>query len=176
MGEYLPYVTVILFKVIGAQNVLDTFEETRLIAKADGTPREMLLDFDGTKVGAGICSSIIAPDDYRKLTQGGASLLTNSAYLGIFNDSKIYGWHHQSMAKLMATANARTFLQAAKDGYSFAFDSNGRKVFEKDDAGMTELEVVLNKRRTPYSIFGEILSIGGIVWIVVAFLKTRNKR
>lgn len=176
MGEYLPYATVALLKTIRAQKVLEDFRETRQIAKADGTPKEMLLEFDAMKVGAGICSSIIAPEDYRNLAKNGANILTNSAFLGIFNGSKIYGWQQQSMAKLMATANARTFVQSANSGASFGFDSNGKQIFSKENTGTTELLVSLNNRRTLYSLFGEYLSFGGLMWIVMNFIKSRNRR
>lgn len=176
MGEYVPYVTVGLFKVIGAQYVLDYFKSERQITKAEGTPQEMLLQLGVSRVGAGVCSSIIAPEDYRTLAKHGANILTNSAFLGIFSGSKIYSWHQRSMAKLMATANARTFLQAATSGTSFGYDNNGKILFNEVGKGVSELSVLLNNRRTPYTILGEYLSFGGIVWMLSTFIKSKKKR
>jgi apolipoprotein N-acyltransferase len=175
-GEYLPYTTVGLLRAIGADDVIDDFRQSRQIVKADGKPKEMLLDFDTMKVGAGICSSIIAPEDYRNLAKNGANVFTNSAFLGIFDNSQIYSWQQRSMAKLMAIANARTFLQAATSGPSFGFDTNGNQLFYVSDTGATEFLAELNNRRTLYSLFGEYLSIGGLAWIVMNFLKSKNRR
>ncbi len=174
MGEYLPYVTVGLFKAIGAQHTLDYFKSSRQIAKADGAPQEMLLQLGEGQVGAGVCSSIIAPEDYRVLTKHGANILTNSAYLGIFNGSNLYGWHQRSMAKLMATANARTFLQSASSGPSFGYDQNGKLLFNKKDMHLNEISAQLNNRRTPYTFLGEYISYGGLVWIFISFIKSKR--
>lgn len=176
MGEYVPYVTVGLFKAIGAQYVLDYFKNNRQITKADGTPQEMLLQLGVSRVGAGVCSSIIAPEDYRLLAKHGANMLTNSAFLGIFSGSKIYSWHQRSMAKLMATANARTFLQAATSGPSFGYDHNGKILFNEVGKWASELPVLLNNRRTPYTILGEYLSFGGVVWMLSSIIKSQKKR
>jgi apolipoprotein N-acyltransferase len=175
-GEYVPYAVVGLLKAIGAQEVIDDFRQSRQIAKADGAPKEALLELGKMKVGAGICSSIIAPEDYRNLAKNGANLFTNSAFLGIFNNSQLYGWQHRSMAKLMATANARTFLQSGTSGPSFGYDNNGNQLFYINDTGTTEFLVELNNRRTPYSLLGEYLGIGGILWICIDFFKSKNRR
>ena len=175
MGEYLPYVTVGLFKLIGAQHTLDYFKNTRQIVKADGAPQEMLLQLGEAQVGAGVCSSIIAPEDYRELTKHGANILTNSAYLGIFNGSKLYGWHQRSMAKLMATANARTFVQSASSGPSFGYDQNGKLLFNEEGMRIKEVSAQLHSRRTPYTFLGEYLSFVGLVWMIMSCIKSKKK-
>ncbi len=175
MGEYVPYVTVGLFKAIGAQYVLNYFKNNRQITKADSSSQEMLLQLGESRVGAGVCSSIIAPEDYRLLSKHGANVLTNSANLSIFSGSQIYGWHQRSMAKLMATANARTFIQAATSGPSFSYDKDGGILFNKDEKGASDVSIQLNSRRTLYSIIGEYLSISGIAWILLSTLNIKKK-
>ncbi|MEK7471970.1 MAG: nitrilase-related carbon-nitrogen hydrolase [Patescibacteria group bacterium] len=175
-GEYLPYITVALFKIIGADGALDDFRAKRQIDKANGTPIQAPLVLGDMKVGAGICSSIIAPEDYRKQARDGANIFTNSAYLGIFNNSKVYGWQHRAMAKFMAIANARTFLQSASSGPAFGFDGNGRQLFYKEDTGITELSVSLNNRRTLYSFLGEYLGVAGLVWMLADFVRSRRNK
>ncbi len=176
MGEYLPYATVAVLRAIGAREVIENFKQTREIVKAEGDPEEALLRLGEITAGAGICSSIIAPEDYRNLAKHGATLFTNSAFLGIFNDSALYEWHHKSMAKSMAMANARTFLQSARSGTSYGFDANGKQLFSREETGLTEVSAELNSRKTPYSLFGEYLGYGGLVWIFINFLKLKDWR
>lgn len=176
MGEYVPYIAEVLLRLTGAKNVVDNFKATRQVATSDKAPQQMLLELGVFRVGAGICSSIIAPEDYRKLTKNGANILTNSAFLGVFNGSPIYDWHHRSMAKLMATANARPFLQSANSGSSFGFDSNGNELFNIDSSGLTEFQVGLNSNKTLYSVVGEYIAAGGVVWIIGSIFYSRKMR
>lgn len=175
-GEYLAYVGVGLLKLIGANEVLDNFRVTRQISRGDGSQGQMLLNFGDLKVGAGICSNIIAPEDYRKLAKNGANVFTNSAYLGIFKSSRLYGWHQESMARFMATANARVFLQSASNGPSLGIDSNGRRIFYQEETGVKELSVSLNNKRTLYSFLGEYIAGFGLVWVLVDFVKSRKRK
>jgi len=174
-GEYLPYVMIALLKVAGANDVIDNFQSTREVSVAKGSPKQMMLEFGDVKIGAGICSSIIAPEDYRLLAKNGANIFTNSAALEIFSEAKVYGWQHKSMAKFMAIANARTFLQSANTGPSFGFDGNGKQLFSRDTTGTTELSVSLNNRHTLYNIFGEYLVASGFLWMLLDFVKSIKK-
>jgi apolipoprotein N-acyltransferase len=174
-GEYLPYVMVGMLRAIRADDVINHFRRTREIV-TDGPSREMLLKLGGYNVGAGICSSIIAPDDYRKMARKGADIFTNSAYLGVFNNSKLYNWKHYSMAKSIAIANARTIVQAANNGPSFVIDGNGRSLFITTETAATEIEVMRNNRRTPYTVFGEYVGFSGLILILIHFVKSRVRR
>ncbi len=174
-GEYLPYAAIALLKAVKANDVIDNFQASRAVSVAKEVPKQMLLEYNDFKIGAGICSSIIAPEDYRLLAKNGANIFTNSAALEIFNRAKIYSWQHKSMARFMAIANARTFLQSANSGPSFGFDVNGKQLFFRDTTGTTELSVSLNKRRTIYSLYGEYLSVGGFAWMLLDFVKSIKK-
>lgn len=173
-GEHLSYTAVGLLRAAGAGEVVDKFKETRQIHWADGA-KQMLINFGEIKVGAGVCSSIIAPEDYRKLARNGANIFTNSAALGLFQGSKIYGLVHMSKAKFMATANARTLLQSANNGFSFGFDTNGKLLFENEETGQTKLSVDLNSKRTIYSLFGEYLGLGGFVWMAITLIMQKYR-
>lgn len=166
-GEYLPYAFVAGLKLTKSNDVIENFRNSRQIYKAEGIQKQPLLSFGDIKVGAGICSGIIAPEDYRILVKNGANILTNSAYLGVFNNSNNYLWHHQTMAKSMSIANARTFVQSTSSGPSFGFDSNGKRLFYEDHTAKTELMLSFNNKRTLYSLLGEYLAVIGLVWICV---------
>ena len=170
-GEYLPYVMQAFFNAVGANDLVKDFQARRQIYKADSSQQQALLTFGDMKVGAGICSSIIAPEDYRLLAKNGADIFTNSAYLGVFNGSSSYHWHHQAMAKFMSIANARTFVQSSTSGPAFVYDSSGKRVYYSEETAATELLVSLNSRRTVYSFLGEFLAIGGLVWIFVELVR-----
>src|SRR5690606_2445568 len=103
-------------------------------------------------VGAEACSSIISSEDYRTLTQKGATILTNSASLEIFNGSKVFNTQHKGMAKFMAVANARPMIQSAMDGSAFIMDHNGSINTSLLPVDTTKATVTTNHKTTPYSV------------------------
>ena len=176
-GEYLP-LTYEIFVRTFAPNLYTDFTVRRAIQKGDEAPRPYILP-SGVSVGNAACSSIINPDDYRKLTQQGATVLANSASLEVFRGSQVFALHHDGLAKFMATANARPFLQSANDWKAFAIDHNGNKLIQVEPVNFTEVTIKTNTRKTPYTYLGEWMSYIGIIFlggICIYRIKMLSKR
>lgn len=163
-GEYIPF-TYELFVRTVAPDLYTDFQVRRGIVKGKAEPHPFMLS-NGIVLGNAACSSIIHPDDYRKLTTQGATLLGNSASLEVFRGSRVFALHHDGLATFMATANARPFLQAANDWKGFAIDHNGNKITQVQPVGQTDVAVKTNSKKTPYTYVGEWLTILGLIFIV----------
>lgn len=162
-GEYLPFTLRTTLRTLGATEVLDSFDRVRTIKKGDA----MAMPYTFSKllvVGAEACASIISPEDYRKLTMQGATVLANSASLSIFK-SGIFDVQYQGMAKFMATANARPLLQSTNAGVAFGLTHNGKVIRKIYPHSSTEVTITTNTKRTPYSYMGEWVAIVGVILI-----------
>ena len=118
-------------------------------------------------VGAAACSSIISTEDYRSLVNQGATVLTNSASLDIFNGSRLFNWQHRGLAKFMAVANARPLLQSSNNWPAFALDQNGNQLAQIQPVGSTQVTITTNNKKTPYTLLGEWPAYVGGVWLIV---------
>jgi apolipoprotein N-acyltransferase len=167
-GEYIPYAAEYILKATHSHAMLADFKTTRQVQP--GSVKAQPVDLGkGVVVGSGVCASIIAPDDYRRMVRGGATLLTNSASLGIF-DSGVFDIQHAGLAKFMATANARAFVQSSTNGYAFALDHNGttQKRIKPGEAVVTTR---LNTKKTPYTYLGEWVAYAGLLMLAYALFK-----
>jgi hypothetical protein len=172
-GEYLSYPVEVLLRVLD-NNTYTDFQVRRAVAKGN-KPIEPF-KIDGLLVGSEACSSIINPTDYRNLTKKGATMLTNSASLEIFKGSRLFTWQHRGLAKFMATANARPFLQSSNNWPAFALDYNGKQLAEIKPSNTTQLKVITNTKKTPYTMLGEWVAFLGAVWLAVDFVKWRKEK
>jgi len=155
-GEYVPYVYQILLAYAGKGQLLLDFRNQKSVLP--GSAPEIPYTFDGVTYGSLICSGITSPQQYRKLVSKGATILTNSASLGSLGVSSLHHAQAQIMARQYAIDTARPFVQSAKDAPAFIYDHNGR-LLGKTSQGIVQAEVLTNKKRTPYAVFGD--------WIVV---------
>lgn len=161
-GEYLAYTVAPLLKSFDPTTYSD-FEVRRAVIKGDIEIKPFRVS-QQLVIGSGACSSIIATKDYRKLTREGATVLTNSASLDIFNGSGLFNWQQRSLAQFIAVANARSFLQSANDANGYAINGNGQEVAHIAPSGLRSVMVSTNSRQTPYTILGEWVAIlGGLV-------------
>lgn len=173
-GEHLSYWVSGLLQVFSPSTYSD-FQVRRQIIRGDKPARPFSIG-NSTSVGSAACSSIIAPDDYRRLTQEGANVLTNSASLEIFAGSSLFNVQHRGLSKFIASANARPFLQSSNNWQAFALDSNGRQTAAIDVGNTKELQVQTNRKRTPYTYLGEWVSLVGglqLVWLFGACVYAR---
>ncbi len=171
-GEYLPYIVDAILQVPGTKRTRDYFMIFKSVDK--GTPNyQPLIVNDDIKLGSSICASIIATEDYRRFTSNGATVLTNSASLGIFN-SVLFTFQHHGLAKFMAVANARPFLQASNDATAFALDHNGRMLAKVSPVNVREIKVSTNTRRTPHTLLGEWPVYAGFV-VMAAYALNKLK-
>ena len=175
-GEHLSYWVSGLLQVFSPSTYTD-FQVRRQVLRGDKPVQPFSIDSD-ISVGSAACSSIIAPDDYRQLTQEGANVLTNSASLEIFAGSRLFNVQHRGLSKFIASANARPFLQSSNNWQAFALDSNGRQVAVTDVGHSQEVNIQTNAKHTPYTYMGEWVSmVGGLVlaWHLGTALVRRRK-
>lgn len=165
-GEDMPYIARGILSLAGQSKTLDYFEQLKRINKGDQPLANLEVD-PNTIIGPGLCSSITAPADYRQQVKQGATLLTNSASLTVFNGSRLFAWQQKSLAKFNAVANARYFLQSANAAEAFAFDTGGRQIASAKDHSTTTLEVQNSQIKTPYSLVGEWLVWVGLLAVAI---------
>lgn len=153
-GEYLPYSVEALLTITRQTGALAEFDVLRAVQKGDGTVNKLVIR-DDFIVGAEVCSSIVSTEDYRKLAHEDATILTNSASLGVFGGSRVYRISHNGMARFMAVANARPFVQSAQDEAAYIIDHNGNEVLTISPVGQGTQDVVTNQTKTIYTIIGD---------------------
>lgn len=174
-GEYLPYVVSPIINRFDPSSYAD-FQVERAIVKGIQPIKPFYIDKD-LVLGSGACSSIISTQDYRHLTRQGATILTNSASLDIFAGSRLFSWQQRSLAKFMAVANSRSFVQSANDGDAYALNNNGDNIAEINPVDYKKITSTTNHRITPYTTFGEWLPIVGIMFLLSdGFNQIKNRK
>jgi len=174
-SEYLPHGVEFALKNFAPETYYN-FLNRRAIAPGKETPPPFKMP-NGELLGNAACSSILSTDDYRKLARAGATMLANSASLGVFNGSRQFEFYHSGLAKFMAIANARPFMQSANDWKSFVLDHNGREIAEVIPTGTEVASVSSNRKTTPYTIVGELVAYTGVLLLTLKVSwEVRNKR
>lgn len=177
-GEYMPYLTKEIFKITGNRDILGQIEKDNLRSSAtDAQP----LDFNGNLYGTLACSGAIAPELYRDLVNKNADVLVSTADLGFFYQSQSYYAQQRVFARFQAVSQARPFVQSTRQGPSIAVDANGAILSYLNgtsDIGVSNLELKTSKTKTPYTLFGEWVVYGLMLFAVIAilsrFLKSSN--
>lgn len=122
-GEYLPYLTEVVARVLGFSEWVRDFTRIRGFSGGDAVS---VGEFRGNKVGALFCSEIISPLLYRELSGKGAEVLVNAASSAVFHGSPLLWRQTLAMAKVRAVENNRYFLRASNFDPSFIIDNHGR--------------------------------------------------
>lgn len=174
-GEYLPYVVDKTLSVTGNDSTRQSFLYRRKVLKGDASLQPLVLP-SGQSVGAMVCSSIIATEDYRLLTKRGATILTNSASLGIFHGSPVFEVQHGGFARFMAVANVRPFVQSSSFGAAFALNHNGNIIARAEPGNATDVQVVPVTQKTPYTVFGEWPVVFGGLFVFTGVLAVLRKK
>ncbi len=168
-GEDLAYTIRVMLRATNQKNTLDYFSYAKMVNKGSAPLTPLKIDHS-TVLGSAVCSSIIAPKDYQIFALKGATLFTNSASLTIFKGSRVFSWQQQSLARFMAIANSRYFLQSANASKAYALDNNGRQIAEIRGITATEVVAVNNQTKTLFTYIGEALvAIGCLIvgiWLV----------
>lgn len=172
-GEYLPFFAEGFLRTIRADKTLEYFDETKAIDKGEISYQPFSVG--DIRLGAAVCASIISTEDYRKFAQNGANLFTNSASLGIF-DSPLFTLQHEGLAKFMAVANARSFVQSSNSGNAFVVSQNGRMQAKTSPLGQVEEKVGLNSHKTVYTIIGEWPVFLGLLFFAARTVKALYRR
>ena len=177
-GEYLPYTLEYALKITGQSATVLTFEVTKGVEK-DGSALKTYRVNEDLIVGPAVCSSIIAPEDYRHLTNSGATVLTNSASLGVFGGSRVYRIMHNGMARFMATANARPFVQSAQDEGAFILNHQGNQIAYIEPVNEITTRITTNDKKTLYTIVGDWPVYVGLLfvsWFVYNYSRKSKKK
>ena len=173
-GEYLAY-TVEPWLRIFSSSTYTNFQVTRSVIRGDDKLKPLNVT-DNIVLGAAVCSSIVNTEDYRKLTNDGATILSNSASLEIFSGSSLFAVQHRGLATFMAVANARPFLQSSNNWSAFALDHNGKLLKQTLPTSSAVVDVVQNGKTTPYTVLGEWSVTLGALYMLVSFTIKLKKR
>jgi len=163
VGEAMPYA----FSIPLALSKKDDVVKIREVSK--GSTDAQVYRTNGIVLGSQACSGAITPELYRNLVKSGAVILTNSASLSIFETAQSYHNQAQQMARFMAVANARPFVQATDGSYSFILSSNGvwqKKTQQKDIQYITDI-TELNTTKTLYTFLGEWVFWMSLVIVII---------
>lgn len=171
-GEDMAYIGRFSLVLTRQTSTLYYFDFAKQIYKSPKSLEPIMLN-DTTRLGAAVCSSIVSPEDYRRLALSGASIFTNSASLGIFNGSAVFDFQQKSLARFMATANSRYFIQSANDASSYALDTNGRTIASTADREVLTITARNNLKKTAYTFLGEWLAVSGGVLIAFFIIRAR---
>lgn len=181
-GEDLPHMFRFTLEKIGRQDTINYFDFSRSVLPSSEPLQPILLQ-NGQIAGAGVCSSIIAPQDYARLTRNGATILTNSASLGTFGGSSVFSWQQQSLARFIATANNRYFLQSANGFSAYAVNSNGSRYAAIDTVNTIAVQVQAKTKTTFYTqhdtlvvTLSLLLSTGCVLFVILQRYKKRTPR
>lgn len=169
-GEDLPYLVRTGLRATNQKSTLDYFS----YAKGTLKGQSQLAPFEtqnNTLVGAAVCSSIISPSDYREFADTGATFFTNSASLTIFKGSPLFAWQQKSLAKFMAVANSRYFLQSANSARAFILDNNGKTVAQTSDKKTLTENIQNNSEKTIFTKFGDFFVFFGLIIILLITFK-----
>lgn len=178
LGEDLPYLVHGILRLSGQTKTLDFFASERSIIPSSQQLKPFRTNTTDLVVGGAVCSSIISTRDYRLLTRDGATILTNSAALGVFNNSRVFTAESSSLARFMAIANDRYFLQSSTDGTLLIINHNGRILAQTTKQETLQQQVATFKARTLYTLLGEwVVLVGEILCLVmiVCFAWSRYK-
>ena len=174
-GEDAPYIMQLGLRATGQVGTLEYFEFSKSVLKGSHQLHNYDLG-DGVTLGLAVCSSIIAPQDYRHFTKSGATVLANSASLKPFGGSRLFAWIQQSMGRFMAVANNRYFLQSANSASAYAYDNNGKLLVQKYGITTVNTQFASIQKHTIYTLVGEwVVWLGASVTLAAAFYFHQTK-
>ncbi|MDL2363548.1 MAG: hypothetical protein QFB86_04180 [Patescibacteria group bacterium] len=174
-GEYLPSVIQSFYKLTGQDAINKSFAQTRRLDR--GQPPRVIRT-QAVSIAPVACSGILGRNIYRQLVNDGGEVLTNSASLLIFNNSKSYLRQSSQMAHFHAVANNRTYIQASMGAPAFVIDGNGHYTVAPDDTRteFIDFNFTPNSQKTPYTKYGEWpLTLSGLILAAYMLAGLKNK-
>lgn len=176
IGEDMPYILEKILTWSGHTATLDYFTNQKSTLRGTQQLEPLTISKDNV-IGAAVCSSIISPNDYRSFTRSGATILSNSASLTIFKGSPLFAWQQKSLAKFMATANSRYFLQSVNSANAYILDNNGRTIVQVNNRQVATRDVVNNNQQTVYTRLGDYsVLLGGIITSILILKHFQNSK
>lgn len=154
-GEYLPFGIQAAFWVTGQNKATHSFTSNFAVSRSKTAERPV--QYKGTSYGILACSGVIAPQFYQQMTKQGAEILINSASLNEFRNSTSYHQQARQFVRFSAVANNRPFVQAARGGFAYIIDKDGKFLYSSfgSDVQVGAANVTINNRKSLYSKTGE---------------------
>lgn len=166
-GEYVPYLYQAILIASGNSSFVIAHQQDKTLLK--GSKPAEPIEIRGVKYGVLACSGAIAPQYYQGLTKNGAEALVNSASIASMGLDGFYYEQSKQMARFIAVANNKQFVQSSRGGQSYVISKDGK--FELQSKGTKtqyfNIDIQPNSSKTIYSTFGEwflaftTLSLGG---------------
>lgn len=179
-GEYLPSGTELGLKILGNGSLVDEFSEYKAISK--GLLDEKVYSQGVLRIGSLVCSGVVSPIQYQKLSKQSPNIITNSASLGIFGDGQEYFEQAKQMARFHAVALNKPFVQSAAHSTSYMIDRNGnwiaRSTQPDQPVELITARVELSSSRTLYSYLGSTVAYIALVatTVILTVSKLRNRK
>lgn len=169
IGEYLPWSAEGLLRLTSQSKSIELFKKNRAIQKSSDTDHVIK---GNLPIGAVACSGILDRGVFRRLSNKGAQVFTNSASLSMFANSKNYLKQSYLMAMFHAVANKRVYIQSSKGGASFVIDADGqyivKPIFDNQDV-FEDFTFRPITGRSLYTIWGEWVLVLGTIFICMLF-------
>jgi len=175
-GEFVPYLYQGILIASGNSSFVISHQQDKTLAK--GTQKAKPIEIDGTNYGILACSGAIAPRYYQNLTKDGAEVLVNSASIASMGLDGFYFDQSKQMARFIAVANDRQFIQSSRGGQSFVINKNGGFDAQSKGPKTQYYNIVIepNSSRTPYAQLGEwFLAITTLLLGIYLFKMAINK-
>lgn len=181
-GEYMPKVVHYFNKLFGYDDINQDFDNTRRLDKGQ-PPR--VINTGSIKIAPVACSGILSRGIYRQLAREGGEVLTNSASLVVFRNSKAYFRQSIQLARFHAVANQRTYIQASNAAPAFVIDHNGKFVVPPEDtkSAFIDFSFTPKSNQTLYTRYGDWPLVLSAVFLltytstsVICYLLNRAKQ
>lgn len=128
-GEYVPYISAPLFKILRNKNVDEHLNN--LGANLEKGSEVRAVPYKNAVIGSLLCSEILSPQLYRDLVKKqNANILINLSHTSWFNGSESLFRKMKQMAKVHAVQNRTYFIQTSNGLPSFVLDHQGEIILE----------------------------------------------
>lgn len=150
-GEYMPYSASWMLKTFRQQVALTNFQLHSQVQR--GATPEHVVRASGLTVGGLACSGVLNLNEYRRLADQGADILTNSASLSLLETASLYRVQEMYQNRFHAIANAKPFVQSARSGEAYIISSDGKILsLANKQSRLITSSLKLQPKRTLYSL------------------------
>ena len=173
-GEYMPIYTRAFMTAVGRGE-----EYAGVIPRLDRRPgyNTRPLAAGSALVGVLFCNEVTSPTLYRSLAEEGAGVFINIASHGWFHGSYIVAQQMRSVAIVRAVESRRWYVQASDVAPSFVLDPYGRVAITSawGLTGSVEATVEIRHDQTPYVRFGPWVIWLAVAWLLIMFIRSRER-
>ncbi|MBP7055824.1 MAG: apolipoprotein N-acyltransferase [Candidatus Omnitrophica bacterium] len=182
-GEYIPFKKALSFVEkfapvpIGdcsfgsSYTILGFFIERK--SSQDGASMKLLKK---VKFACLICFEDIFPELSREFVKKGAGFLVNMTNDAWYKRSGALAQHAQNSV-FRAVENRTNVIRSANTGLSCFIDQKGRIIdkIEMYEPGFKTCDIILNRARTFYSVYGDVLVYAAMLFFTASLIKRRGQ-